>query len=163
VSDITGSTPEPISTPVTEPLQLADQSPVPPSVERPTSGSHTRTILEVVGGVVAVAFIVAAAGLGFALGHVTADHGRGDHRDRGFSMGAPSTDGQRSHIQPGQGQQGFGQQGLGQPGFGQGQGGLPGQGVDPRGIDPDGDNWTGGGMMGGPGQQGQSVPTTPAQ
>ena len=50
--------------------------------------SHTRTILEVVGGVVAVGLIAVAGVTGFALGHLTSDKdGRGD-RD-GHSMAMP--------------------------------------------------------------------------
>ena len=64
----------------TEALQLADQQPIAPGPAPATSPaaaapgrSHTRTILEVVGGVVAAGLIVAAGAVGFAVGHVTGD------------------------------------------------------------------------------------------
>jgi hypothetical protein len=160
MSDTTGSTPD--STP-TEALHLADQQPLAaqPATPAPTapavaaSGrSHTRTILEVVGGVVAAGLIVVAGAVGFAVGHVTGgDDGRwsmtSDSRgwQGGPDAGAP--------MGPGQG---FGRDG-GQ-GMMPGPGALPGQGLDPRGIDPDGDDWTGQngmgpGMMDEQGQPGQ--------
>jgi hypothetical protein len=137
--------PDPIEAPVTEPLQLADQRPLEPTVPVVESKNHTRTILEVVGGVIAAVLIVSAAGLGFALGHVTATNDRG--HDRGaFSQGGATADGPRGGM--------MGGQDNGQGGFGNGQG------MDPRGIDPDGDNWTGGGsMMGTP----PTAPTAPTQ
>jgi hypothetical protein len=150
VSDTAGPVPDPTS--ATEPLQLADQQPVasaPVAVQPRTS--HTRTILEVVGAAVAAVLILAAGGLGFALGHVTGGGDRGRDGSHAFSQAAPGGTGRGGGMMGGQGQQGFGQQG--QQGFGQ-----QGQGMDPRGIDPDGDNWTGGGMMGGPGQQGFGQP-----
>ena len=135
MSDTTG--PDSVETTVNEPivpepLELADQSPVEATVPAaPAKKSSTRTILEVVGGVVAVGLIIVSGVVGFAVGHFTST---GDDRGRGISSHA---DGQ------------FGQ-GLGQDqGQGQGQNMMPGQGqqgVDPRGIDPDGDNWTGGGQ-----------------
>jgi hypothetical protein len=148
----------------TEALQLADQAPIVPEptvaaaapTPAPAAGrSHTRTILEVVGGVVAAGLIVVAGGVGFLVGHATSDDGRWSMNDTGrhAQVGPDAGEGL-------QGQQGYGQQGFGQQG--QGQGMMPGQGLqgqDPRGIDPDGDNWTGQnqgqGMMPGQGLQGQ--------
>ena len=126
MSDTTGPAVEP--TPVTEPLQLADQRPVDaaatPSATQPVpaKASHTRTILEVVGAVVAVFLILSAGTVGFVAGHATSSANRGDH----FRS---SASGQGGGMMGGQG-------------FGQGGGMMGGQ--DPRGIDPDGDNWTGG-------------------
>ena len=68
----------------TEAVQLADQQPisVPAApVNHKSGGNHTRTILEVVGGVVAVGLILVAGVLGFAIGHVT-----GSDDDRGRTM-----------------------------------------------------------------------------
>jgi len=143
VTDTTGPVEDPTSP--TEPLQLADQSPVyaapAPAVEK---RSHTRTILEVVAAGLAVVLILSAGAVGFAVGHATSP-ARGDHfRASAGMQGGPQAGGQ--------GQFGQDQQGRGLPGFGQGGGMMGGQG--PRGIDPDGDNWTGG-MMGGQGQPGQ--------
>lgn len=147
MSDPTTPAGSPDGTP-TEALPLADQGapalPPPaaaPVAAAPAKRSHTRTILEVVGGVVAAGLIVVAAGVGFVVGHATSGDGHwGAERDeRGWQSG-PDANGPLGQ----QGPQGLpGQQGQpGQlPGFGPGQ--------DPRGIDPDGDNWTGGGM--GPG------------
>lgn len=108
----------------TEALQLADQDPVATdsaatatlAPAAASSGSHTRTILEVIGGVVAAGLIVVAGAVGFAVGHATADdddrwsmtsdsRGLQDGPDAGAPMG------------PGQGQ-----------GREDGQGQLPGQG-----------------------------------
>lgn len=138
MSDTTGPVSDPTPTSATEPLQLADQRPVEPTqVADAPRKNHTRTILEVVGAGVAAVLILAAGGLGFALGHVTGSGERGHDDAHAFSQGAPTPggpgggmmDGQRDHRGP------------------QGQWGP--QGIDPRGIDPDGDNWTGGGMTGG--------------
>ncbi len=144
-----GQTPD--ATP-TEALQLADQQPIAAPVApvaQKSGGSHTRTILEVVGGVVAAGLIVVAGVLGFAVGHVS-----GSDNDRGRTLSFDMR-GDRSGPEAG-----------GPMGGQQGRGMMPGQqGQDPRGIDPDGDNWTGGGM----GQQGQGMmpgqmlPTTPQQ
>jgi len=141
VSDTTGPATEP--TPATEPLQLADQRPVYAAAPEaaPAKPSHTRTILEVVGAVVAVFLIVGAGAVGFIAGHATSN-GRGGHFSVN-SQNGPQAGGQRDGQRFGQNQG----QGLG--------GGMMG-GQDPRGIDPDGDNWTGGGMMGGQ-NQGQGL------
>jgi hypothetical protein len=57
----------------TEALQLPDQQPsaaMPPAA--PSAGrDHTRTILEVIGGVVAVGLIMVAGAVGFLVGHAT--------------------------------------------------------------------------------------------
>ena len=54
------------------------------STPAPSSG-HTRTILEVIGGVVAVGLIVLAGGVGFLIGHATAsDDGEHFGMMRGF-------------------------------------------------------------------------------
>jgi hypothetical protein len=142
-----GQTPD--ATP-TESLQLADQRPVAaaaPPVSTTSSGrGHTRTILEVVGGVVAVGLILLAGVVGFAVGHVTGTDRDGHGGMNSFSAGGgqdrPDAGGpmgpQGQGFQGPQGQGFQGPQGQGFPGPGM----MPGQ--DPRGIDPDGDNWTGG-------------------
>ena len=148
------------SIPTIEPLALADQQPVAaaprPAADGRPSGSSTRTILEVVGGVVAVGLIVMAGIVGFAVGHFTSEGDRQGHffNDRAMAQGGPNA-GPGTGSDP---RDGFG------PGPGPGM--MPGQGFDPRGTDPDGDNWTGGqgrGMM--PGQGAPSgpgtLPTTP--
>jgi len=177
------ATPIPDATP-TEVLQLADQQPVTPeSVAAPAahrSGGHTRTILEIVGGVVAAGLILVAAGVGFAIGHATSDGGG----DRVRFASDAQADQRGQGLQGQQGQQGQGFQdprGIDPDGdnwTGGGQGMMPGQGLpgqqgqgqgqqgqgfqDPRGIDPDGDNWTGGGQDMAPGEGQQAVPTAPA-
>ncbi|MBK9739211.1 MAG: hypothetical protein IPO93_06820 [Actinobacteria bacterium] len=135
MSENTGPAADPSETSVTEPLQLADQSPIEPVVAAatpPPKKSSTRTILEVVGGVVAVVLIALSGIVGFALGHFTSDgndRGRDSYR-ASTSQGTPDAGG----MMRGQGDDA--------------------QGVDPRGVDPDGDNWTGGdqGMMPGQGR-----------
>ena len=177
MSDTTG--PDSVETTVNEPivpepLELADQSPVQTTVPAaPAKKSSTRTILEVVGGVVAVGLIIVSGVVGFAVGHFTSsgdDRGRGisSHADGQFGQGQGFGEGRGQNMMPGQGQDmmpGQGQQGLDPRGIdpdgdnwmgggqnmmpGQGQDMMPGQGpqgMDPRGIDPDGDNWTGGGQ-----------------
>ena len=72
---------EPDATPtVSQAVSLPEQQPVTPApVVVADRKSHTRTILEVVGGVVAVGLIFVSGAAGFVLGHVTAQHdGRGD-------------------------------------------------------------------------------------
>lgn len=169
---------------VTEPLELADQGPTPVAsatpeqapvvpVAAPARSSSTRTILEIVGGVVAACLIVAAGVVGFAAGVVTSggDHDGGPgysqgHNDDDLALGGQ--DGQR-----GQGGQ-FGQQGpgdmMGGDQFGQGGQQGPGDMMGGRDghhgmVDPDGDNWTGqnrqfneGPSFGQDGQGGQQGP-----
>ena len=53
-----------------------------PAVSQPKP-SHTRAILEIVGGVVAVGLIFFSGAAGFVLGHVTANH---DGREQGGNM-----------------------------------------------------------------------------
>jgi hypothetical protein len=153
----------PDSTP-TEALQLADQQPVsdiPPTAAaapapQAAHRSHTRTILEVGGGVVAAGLILVAGAVGFLVGHATGsdNDGRGGYAHADGFGGQPDAGGMMG------GQQGRGQ-GHGQQGQGfQGQPGQGFQGQDPRGIDPDGDNWTGGGMM--EGEDDDALPATPA-
>ena len=141
----------------TEALELADQQPIAsePAAPAPAAAAaapatnHTRTILEVIGGVVAAGLIVVAGVLGFAVGHATGDD---DGRLNLSNSGREMRDGPSAEGQQGQGQQGMpGEQGFGgrghhdgdgpQGGMGMGEG--MGEGMDPRGIDPDGDNWTG--------------------
>ena len=95
--------------------------------------NHTRTILEVVGGVVAAGLIIVAGAVGFFVGHATGSDHDGDRfaSSREGGQFGPQADGQ-----------GYGRQGQGQQGMPM----MPGQ--DPRGIDPDGDNWTGQGGHG---------------
>lgn len=72
---------EPDTTPtVSQAVSLPEQQPVAAApVVVAEKKSHTRTILEVVGAVVAVGLIFMSGAAGFVLGHVTAKHdGRGD-------------------------------------------------------------------------------------
>lgn len=146
MSDTTGGTPAegtPDTTP-TEALQLADQEPIAaataapaPSPAAPASGgSHTRTILEVIGGVVAVGLIVMAGAVGFAVGHVTGgDDGRLNLSNAGRELRVPMPGGE------GQGQ---GQPGMpGEDGFG-GRGHQDGDSDGFMGHDDDGDGFMGG-------------------
>jgi hypothetical protein len=170
MSDTTGSTPAdgtPDSTP-TEALHLADQQPLaaePPvyapqataAAPQAAGGNHPRTILEVIGGVVAAGLIVAAGAVGFAVGHAT---GGDDGRWSMTSDSRGSLDGPDAGAPMGPGQ-GFGRDGDRDSDRDGGRGMMPGQGqgqgFDPRGIDPDGDNWTGQNGMG-PGMPGQPGP-----
>lgn len=144
------SAPDATPTTVNEPVQLADQQPAfaaapataaaAPAPE--DKASHTRTILEVVGGVVAVGLIAVAGVTGFALGHLTSDKdGRGD-RD-GHSMAMPG-DRQEFFMPDQEDQSGPGMQGD-QRG--------PGMQGDQRGPGMQGDQG-GPGQQGGPGLQG---------
>ena len=151
MSDTTGSTPAegtPDTTP-TEALQLADQEPIAAAPAAPapspaahgSGGSHTRTILEVIGGVVAAGLIVMAGAVGFAVGHVTG----GRRRSTGTSA-TPARDGRcrrpdaggraRARVSAGMpGEHGFGGRGH-QDGDGDGDGFM--------GHDDDGDGFMGG-------------------
>lgn len=91
------SAPDATPTTVNEPVQLADQQPAfaaaPATAAAPApeaKASNTRTILEVVGGVVAVGLIAVAGVTGFALGHLTSDKdgrdGRGERSESGLAM-----------------------------------------------------------------------------
>ena len=114
MSDTTGSTPAegtPDTTP-TEALQLADQEPIAAAPAAPapspaahgSGGSHTRTILEVIGGVVAVGLIVMAGAVGFAVGHVTGgDDGRLNLSNAGRELRVPMPGGEgqgRGRVSP---------------------------------------------------------------
>ena len=55
----------------TQSLPLGDQQPAAMPAPAPARGRHTRTILEVVGGVVAVMMILVAGAAGFVVGHAT--------------------------------------------------------------------------------------------
>lgn len=57
-----------------EPAPVVIQAPPPQPVAPAKSGSNTRTILEIVGAVVAVVAILAASGFGFALGWFAGSH-----------------------------------------------------------------------------------------
>jgi hypothetical protein len=125
------------STP-TEALELADQQPIadqpaPPPVATPAATTaaaapnHTRTILEIVGGVVAAGLIVVAGAAGFAVGHATSDSDRGWRLDgsaqpwpEGPDAGGRFGEGDGRGAGPGGGQ-GFG------PGRGDRGGQQPGQ------------------------------------
>jgi len=148
----------------TDALQLADQQPV--TVESSGGNAsrpdHTRTILEVVGGVVAAGMILVAGALGFIIGHATGgDDVRMDRVTQPWNGGpeaggpgfGPGQDGGRDRgTGPGGGQRH--DQGDGQQGFG-GRHHMEGDQGFGRGADPDGDNWTGRGQYGpgtGPGQ-----------
>ena len=121
-----GSTPD--TTP-TEALHLADQAPpavdAVPTVAAPRDRDRTRTILEVIGGVVAAALIVVSGAVGFAVGHATGAEGDGrfdlmsDQRPDGDGVGGR---GHGAPMAPGEG------------------------GSGERGVDPDGDDWLGGGQ-----------------
>jgi hypothetical protein len=141
------SAPDATPTTVNEPVQLADQQPAfaaapataaaAPAPE--AKASHTRTILEVVGGVVAVGLIAVAGVTGFALGHLTSDKdGRGD-RD-GHSMAMPGD--RQEFLMPDQDDQ----RGPGMQGDQRG----PGMQGDQRGPGLPGDQG-GPGLQGGPG------------
>ncbi|MDO8307400.1 MAG: hypothetical protein Q7V58_03460 [Actinomycetota bacterium] len=142
----------PIGSALPEPLPLADQQPVVATRVAPAApaASHTRTILEVVGGVVAAGLIVVAGIGGFVIGNLTADSSDGPRGERLVLGGERSQGGPQ--FGDGQGPPGFpGQQGQGQgPGQGPGQRGGPGHGHD-RGQQP-----------GFPGMQ-PTVPTPPDQ
>jgi hypothetical protein len=156
MSDPTTS-PSPDATP-TEALPLADQQPLempPPAAAgqaQAPRANHTRTILEVVGGVVAAGLIVVAGLVGFAVGHATGDDRGGRDGDRGWAQGPEA-----SQQLPGQqlpGQQLPGQGMPGQDGFGQGFERGPGHHGDDR--DGDADGFMGGdGDMGGDGFSGE--------
>lgn len=138
----------PIGSAMPEPLPLADQQPVVAAQVAPAApaASHTRTILEVVGGVVAVGLIVVAGIGGFVVGNLTTDSSDGPRGERLVLGGERSQGGPQ--FGDGQGRPGFpGQQGQGQ---GPGQRGGPGHGHD-RGQQP-----------GFPGMQ-PTVPTLPGQ
>jgi len=85
----------------------------PPVVVGPAAkASHTRTILEVVGGVVAIGLLLFAAAAGFVLGHVTAKHDGRDGGHRGITMSVERGEGR---MMPERGQ-GFQQEAPGLPG-----------------------------------------------
>jgi hypothetical protein len=148
MSDTTGTPAEgtPDTTP-TEALQLADQepisaapaAPIPAPTAHGSAGGHTRTILEVIGGVVAAGLIVAAGAVGFAVGHATGDDDGGRWSMTSGSRGSLNGPDAGAPM-PGQGREGG-------PGQLPGQGPLPGQGQLPGGGfgHHDGD---GGGFMG---------------
>lgn len=93
MSDTSSSMPPegtPDATP-TEALPLAGQEPVAAAqaAAAPSSGRrHTRTILEVIGGVVAAGLIVLAGAAGFAVGHATGDDDGGRWSMTSDSRGA---------------------------------------------------------------------------
>ena len=81
-----------------EPVDGSTESAPAPAPVPASRGSQTRTIGEVIAGVVAVGLILLAGAVGFAVGHATGDHdgrrsmpsdSRGglDHGDRGGPMG----------------------------------------------------------------------------
>jgi hypothetical protein len=119
MSDTTGSTPTegtPDTTP-TEALPLADREPIAaapaPAAAAPASGGgRTRTILEVIGGVVAVGLILMAGAVGFAVGHVTGgDDGRLNLSNAGRELRIPMPGGE-GQGRPGRpGEDGFGGRG----------------------------------------------------
>ena len=132
------------TSPTPEPIQVPPQEP--PTVEQSAAPKkdHTRTILEVVGGVVAIALIAGGTIFGFVAGRVSADNHLRDGARMAF---------EQRHNDGGP-QQGPG----GMMGGQQGPGGM----MDQRDIDPDGDNWTGQNR----GDQGPApvpAPTSPSQ
>ena len=109
----------PIGPTVPEPMPLADQQPVAaaPAATAAPAASHTRTILEVVGGVVAAGLIVVAGIGGFAPGSLTSDKDGRDSRDRdGHGMAMPGD--RQDYYMPDQGEQ----RGPGMPGDQRGPG-----------------------------------------
>ena len=144
------SAPDATPTTVNEPVQLADQQPAfaaAPAAAAAASEpqekvSHTRTILEVVGGVVAVGLIVVAGVTGFALGNLTSDKdgrdGRGERSESGLAMPGD----RQEFFMPDQGEQ----RGPGMQGDQRG----PGMQGDQRGPGMQGDQG-GPGLQGGPG------------
>ena len=147
------SAPDATPTTVNEPVQLADQQPAfaaAPAAAAAASEpqekvSHTRTILEVVGGVVAVGLIAVAGVTGFALGHLTSDKdgrdGRGERSESGLAMPGD----RQEFFMPDQDDQ----SGPGMQGDQRG----PGMQGDQRGPGMQGDQ-SGPGQQGGPGLQG---------
>jgi len=132
------NTPENPSTPAVEAdadaTPTAAMTPVPPAapqtqVPSPSSGRHTRTILEVVGGVAAAVLIVVAAGVGFVAGIAVGDSH--DRDGRGYE--------QAGEMWGGHGDRG---RGHGGDGMGRGYGDAPmgGQMDGPMGG-PMGDRW----------------------
>ena len=113
------------ATPIaSRPVHLTDQQPAIAVVPVAAKTSHTRTILEIVGGVVAVGLILFSGAAGFVLGHVTAKHdGRGDGGRMMLRIDRP--DGGGRILERGQDSQG-GPMFRGGPGLM-----LPGQGVAP--------------------------------
>ena len=106
--------PAPDTTP-TEALPLADQQPVvAPTAGAQTAaapapkGGHTRTILEVVGGVVAAGLIVVAGLVGFAVGHATGNDGGERGGDRGWAQGFEGGPGHHDGDRDGAGPMGGG-------------------------------------------------------
>jgi hypothetical protein len=147
----------------TEALELPDNQPVAAAAPAPQAAApkanHTRTILEIVGGVVAAGLILVAGGVGFAIGHATDDGPRFADGGRILQNG-PQADGPQGFGQRGEGPQGFGQRGEGPQGFGQrGEGprGFGQRGGGPGGFGPHGHD--DGGMMGqrGEDQDGDSM------
>ena len=119
---------------------VADESarPVPPAPAA-KSGSQTRTVLEIVGGVVALGAVAVAAVAGFAFGYLVRGHDSDRPEFAMSRMWSQQDDGQDQQgqgAQPfGQGQQGPGAQpfGGGQNPFGQDQQGQQGPGAQPFG------------------------------
>lgn len=108
------NTPENPSTPAVEAdadaTPTAAMTPVPPAapqtqVPSPSSGRHTRTILEVVGGVAAAVLIVVAAGVGFVAGIAVGDSHDRDGRgyEQAGEMWGGHGDGGRGHSGDGMG------------------------------------------------------------
>jgi hypothetical protein len=127
------NTPENPSTPAVEPDADATpteaMAPVPAaapqaSVSDQASGRHTRTILEVAGGVAAAVLIVVAAGVGFVAGIAVGDS---DDRDgRGYE--------QAGEMRGGHGDRGHGHDGAMGRGYGDGpMDGPMNEGVMPQG------------------------------
>lgn len=127
------NTPENPSTPAVEAdadaTPTAAMTPVPPAapqtqVPSPSSGRHTRTILEVVGGVAAAVLIVVAAGVGFVTGIAVGDSH--DRDGRGYEQAGEMWGGDgmgRGHGGDGMGR---GHGGDGDMGRGYGDGSMDG-------------------------------------
>ena len=138
--------PNPDATP-TESLQLPDQQPVtadgPPPAAAPavaSRGRHTRTILEVIGGVVAAVLIVVAGAAGFAVGHATGSDGDRVEFSQAGDRGAWGHDERARDDQGmgmGQGDRPAGRAGPGRPGPGHGPRPGPRRPADaPAGMKP---------------------------
>ncbi len=119
----------------TQSLPLGDQQPAAMPAPAPARGRHTRTILEVVGGVVAVMMILVAGAAGFVVGHATGsdDVPRlvSDMDATGPWHDGPTADGPFGGLPGMGGERGDGRHGSGE-GRGPGDGHGPGQGREQR-------------------------------
>lgn len=133
--------PEDPSTPAAEPdadaTPTAAMAPLPAatpqeSVPNQPSGRHTRTILEVVGGITAAVLIVVAAGVGFVAGIAVGDS---DDRDgRGYEQAGEMRGGHGDLRRGHDGDRGRGHDGATGRGYGDGpMDGPMNEGIVPQG------------------------------